>query len=83
MVDGLFFCATVTGRRGGHTAFMQAGAEMSDTSVEAVKPRCSWEGHSGRVGAGVGDERREFRKVVQPLRLPLVIRPVGYVVVVG
>jgi len=26
MVDGLF-CATLTGRRGGHTPFIQAGAE--------------------------------------------------------
>jgi len=27
MVDGLFFCATLTGRREGHTPFVQAGAE--------------------------------------------------------
>jgi len=25
MVDGLFFCAILTGRRGGHTPFVQAG----------------------------------------------------------
>ena len=31
MVDGLFFCAIFTGRRGGHTPFVQAGAETSDT----------------------------------------------------
>jgi len=55
MVDGLFFCTTLTGRRGGHTPFVQAGVEASDTSAEAVKPDpgSSWEGHSGRVGAGV------------------------------
>jgi len=49
MVDGLFFCATLTGRRGGHTPFVQAGAETSDTGAEAVEPDpgCSWEGHSG------------------------------------
>ena len=49
MVDGLFFCATLTGRRGGHTPFVQAGAETSDTGAEAVKPDSgsSWEGHSG------------------------------------
>jgi len=49
MVDGLFFCATLTGRRGGHTPFVQTGAEMSDTGAEAVKPDpgLSWEGHSG------------------------------------
>ena len=52
MVDGLFFCATLTGRRGGHTPFVQAGAETSDTGAEAVEsdPGSSWEGHSGRGG---------------------------------
>jgi len=38
MVDGLFFCATLTGRTGGHAPFVQAGAETPDTSAEAVKP---------------------------------------------
>jgi len=37
MVDGLF-CATLIGRRGGQTSFVQAGAETSDTGAEAVKP---------------------------------------------
>jgi len=66
MVDGLFFCATLTGRRGGHTPFVQARAETSDTGVEAVKPdpRCSWQGHSSRVGAHVGDESTESHSVV-------------------
>jgi len=85
-VDGLFFCATLTGRRGGHAPFVQTGVETFDTCAEAVKsdPRCSWEGRSGRVGAGVGDESTKSRKVVQPLRIPLVICPVRrtYVVVV-
>jgi len=51
MVDGLFFCMTLTGRRGGHTPFVQAGAETSDTGAEAVKPdpSSSWVGHSGGV----------------------------------
>ena len=51
MVDGLFFCATLTGRRGCHTIFAQAGAESSDTGAEAVKPNpgSSREGHSGGV----------------------------------
>ena len=49
MVDRLFFCATLTGRRGSHTPFVQAGAETSDTGVEAVKPvPGSWVGHSER-----------------------------------
>jgi len=62
MVDGLFFCATLTGRRGGHTPFVQAGEETSYTSAEAVKPdpSSSWEGNSRGVGAGVGDKIRSI-----------------------
>jgi len=86
MVDDLFFCNTLTSRRGEHTSSVQAGAGTSDTGAEAVEqdPRCSLEGHSGRVGAGVGDESAESCEVVQPLCLPLVIRPVRrtFVVVV-
>jgi len=54
IVDGLF-CAALTGRRGGRTPFVQAGAETSDTGAEAVEPDpgSSWEGHSGRVCTGV------------------------------
>ena len=68
MVDGLFFCATLTGRRGGHTPFVQAGTETSDTDAEAVKPDpcCSWEGLSKRVGASDGDEKEEYCGVVRP-----------------
>jgi len=42
---------------------------MSDTGAEAVKrdPRCSWERHSGRVGAGVGDESTESLNVGLPV----------------
>ena len=49
IADGLFFCATLTGRRGGHTPFLQAGAETSDTGAEVDKPDpgSSLEGHSG------------------------------------
>jgi len=52
MFDRLFFCATLTGRRGGHTPFVQAGAETSHTGAEAVKPDpgFSWEGHSEEGG---------------------------------
>ena len=37
-----------SGRRGGHTPFVQAGAEIHDTGADSVKPEssCSWEGHS-------------------------------------
>jgi len=84
-VDGLVFC-TLTGRRGGRIPFVQAGGETSDTGAEAVKPdsRCSWKGHSRRVGASVEDESAESCRVVQPLRISSVIRPVRrtYVVVV-
>ena len=54
MVD-FFVCATLTGRRGGHTPFLQAGVETSDTGAEAVKPDpgSSWKGHSRCVCAGV------------------------------
>ena len=47
MIDGLSFCATLTGRRGGHTPFVQAGMEMSDTGAETVKPDsgCSSKGY--------------------------------------
>jgi len=45
MVDGLLFRVTLTGRRGGHTPFVQEGVETSDTGAEAVKPdpRSSWD----------------------------------------
>jgi len=61
MVDGLFFCATLTGHRGDHTPFAQAGVEKSDAGAEAVKSLTvlgsSWEGHSGR-GAVSGMKMR-------------------------
>ena len=85
MVDGLF-CATLTGCRGGHTPFLQAGAETSHTGAEAVEPDpgSSWEGHSEGVGAGVWDESAESCGIVRSLRVPLMIRPLSrtYVVVV-
>ena len=85
MVDGLFFCATLTGRRGCHIPFVQAGVETSDTGAEAVKPGpgSSWEGDSG-VGGGVRDEIAESCGVVRPFRIPLMIRPLQrtYAVVV-
>ena len=73
MVDGLFFCTVLTGRRGGHTPSAQAGAETRGTSAEAVKldPCCFRKGYFERVGTGVGDE---VCRVVRPLHLPLVIR---------
>jgi len=51
MVDGLFICATLADRRGGHTLFVQAGAETSDIGAEMVKtdPGSSWDGHSRGV----------------------------------
>ena len=54
MVDGLFFCAPLTGRRGSHTPFVQAGAETPDTSSEAVMPDpgSSWKGRPGTMDFG-------------------------------
>jgi len=47
-VEGSFFCATVTARRGDHAPFVQVGGKTSDTCAEAVKPDpgSSWVGHS-------------------------------------
>jgi len=62
IVDGLFFCATLTGRRRDHTASVQAVALTSDSGAEAVKqnPRCSRGVHSRRVGAAVGMKVRSL-----------------------
>jgi len=38
MVDGLLFCATLTGCRGGHASFPRTGTETSDTGAEVVEP---------------------------------------------
>jgi len=38
MVGGLFLCATLTGRKGSHTPFLQTGAETPDIGAEAVTP---------------------------------------------
>jgi len=77
VVDGLFFCATLTSCRRGHTPFVQAGAETSETGAEAVKlnPVCSRRGHPRSVGADVEDESTECCRVVQPLRIPSLNRP--------
>jgi len=65
---------------------VEARAETPDTGAEAVKPDpgSSWGGHSGGVGACVGDENAESCGVVRPLRVPLAIFPLRrtYVVVV-
>ena len=86
MVDGLFFCTTLTGRRGGHTPSAQAGAETPDTGASAIKPDpgCSLGGSRRGMDAGVGDESAESCRVVRPIHVPLVIRPVRqtYVVIV-
>jgi len=86
MVDGLFFCATLTGRRGGHTPFIPGGAETSDMGAEAFKPDpgSTSEDHSGGVGTGVGVENAESCGVVRSLHVPLMILPLRctYVVVV-
>ena len=76
-VDSLFFCATLTGHRGGDTPFVQTWAETPNACAEAVKsdPASSWEGRSGGMGVGVGDENAESCGIVHPLRIPLLIHP--------
>jgi len=36
MVDGLFFCATLTGHRGGHTPFVQAEVETGNDLMQKL-----------------------------------------------
>jgi len=84
MVDGLFFCATLTCRRGGHAPFVEAGAETSDTGAETVEPDpgFSWEGHSGggvpvsgiKVRSLVGlSAHSAFHSMIHPLRRAYVV----------
>jgi len=66
MVDGVIFCATLTGCRGGHTSFVQAGVQMPNTNAVAVEPdpRCSSEGHAEKVRANIEDENSDSCWVV-------------------
>ena len=54
IVDGLFFWATLTGRRGGRTPFVQGRAETPVLRRLRVGPTSSWEGHYGRDGCQCG-----------------------------
>ena len=49
MVDGLFFCATLTGCRESYTPLVQTGAESPDIGSETVKPDpgSSWRDTTG------------------------------------
>ena len=69
MVDGLFFCALLTGRRGDHKQFVQLGAETSNTGAEAVSRT---QAVLGRVIPGelVGEESTESRGALQPFHIP-------------
>ena len=78
VVSGPFACATLTRRRKTHTLFVYAGAETSDTGEEVDCRTHDVLGMSFcEVGSGVGDENRptESRSVLQPLRIPSMIRP--------
>jgi len=66
VVNGPFLCATLTGRRGSHTPYVQARAETSDTGAEVVKPDPALPGRVILEGAGVGDENEETCGVVHP-----------------
>jgi len=52
-------------------------SETPDTGAKVVKhdPRCSWDSHSRRVCADVGDESADSGSVLEPLRIPSVIFP--------
>ena len=84
MVDGLFFCTTLTGCRWGHIPFVQIGAKTSDTSAEAIEPDpcCSWKGHTRRVGVSVRNKSTESCRVVQSYRIPSVISPEHHMYIV-
>ena len=61
MMDGLFFCASLTGCRKGHTICVsRSGKVRHRWGGIKPEPRCSWQGHSRRVGA---DESTESRSV--------------------
>jgi len=57
--------------------FIYEGGENSDNGEEVLKSdsRCSWQEHSRRVGANVGDKSTESRSALQPLRIPSVLLP--------
>jgi len=66
--------ATLTGRIGGHNPICISRRG----NVQQRDPRCSCKGHSRRVGAHVRDESVVSSRVVQPLCIPLMIRPVRH-----
>jgi len=70
-------CSSAPHPQAAEEAILQE-AETPDTGAQAVKPDpgSSWKGHSGEVGAGVGDENAKSCGVVRLLRIPLVLRPV-------
>jgi len=77
MVDGLFFCATLTSRRREHTHLCKQ-EQKRPTPVRRLLSLIHmlfFGGRFRRVGPGVGDESTESCRVVQPPRLPLVMRP--------
>jgi len=61
MAKGLFFCATLTGRRGGHTTFAQAGAEKPDTDAVRLS---GTQALLGRVTPGVWVSGMKMRSLV-------------------
>jgi len=86
MVDGLFFCATLTGRRGAIPHLYKQDWKRPTPVRKRLSRTQPLLGRviPGWVGAGVGDESAESCGVVRPLHIPLVIRPLRrtYVVVV-
>jgi len=84
VVDSLFFCAAITGRRGGHTHLYKQKRKRSTPVRRRLSRTQALLGRIIPGGAGVADENTEPCGVVRPLRIPSVIHPGRrtYVVVV-
>ena len=77
MVDSLLFCATLTGRKGGHTHLCKQELKRPTPVRRRLRGPTPFLGGSFKwvSDAGVGDESTESCRVVRPLCFPLVFRP--------
>ena len=77
MIDGLFFCATLAGRRSGHLCKQEQKRPTPVRERLRRGHRCSWQGHSRRVGRGW-----KSRSALQTSRIPSVTRPEYHISVI-
>jgi len=86
MVNGLFFCDTLTGHRGSHTQLYSEELKRTTPVRRRLSRTRALLGRAiaGRKGTGVWNKNAESCRVGRPLCIPLVIRslPRTYVVVV-